>query len=152
MAMVEKLLLAAEASLPTKQWRQDVLDLIEAAPDWFELAAKEVGELWVRIKPNGRILKIKARANLKALLSADEQHGPLGALFVLALANKLGAEVFDAENKLVPFRPYNPSAAWLAGSDENQVAAVSEALGVKPPGPKFKTGKQPLRLFSFQSP
>ena len=142
-------MLYAEASLPSKQWRQDVLDLIEAASDQFEVAAQQPIAIWVRIKSNGWILKFKERDNLTALLSADEQQGPLGALFVIALANKLGAAVYDAEQKLVPFRPYNPSAVWLAGGDGEAVAAVAEALGVKPPGLKFKDGKQPLRLFTY---
>jgi len=142
-------MLYAEAPLPTRQWRQDVVDLLEAAPEYFELAAVEDVELWVRIKSNDVILKIKERANQTALLSADQQHGPFAALFILALANRLGADVY-AYNELVPFRPYNPSAAWLAGGDGDQVAAAAEALGVKPPGLKFKAGKQPPRLFSSQ--
>ena len=146
--MVSKPMLFADVALPSSAWRTEVTELIQSATEWFETIADNETGISVKILSNNEVFAIKERASLTALISADENHGPFGALLVLALAKKFGAVAYDAYSEVVPLKPFNPSATWLSGADGKAVAAVAEALGLKAPGLKFKPGKQPPRLFT----
>lgn len=143
--MIGKSLFFADIDVTVRNWHKEVEHLVRAAPDWYEISRRDAYELQVNIRTNSRVISIKERA-ARLLLSVDFEHGPFGALFILAVGKRLEATVFDDMEQPVSVDRYDPSASWLNGVEHQISAAAAEALGLKHPGPKYREGKLPPRL------
>lgn len=141
-----KTTVVGDFAVKSSDWQDEVKNLVMSSAEWFEIVSSSNKELRVAIRSNGSELKLKERSNAKMNLSADESHGPLGALFIVALGKKLAVDLYDEDLQLLKPTPFNATAKWLCGASYQTIASVAEALGLKPLGPRYRDGKRPPRL------